>query len=52
MLFTFAFGEERLQKLTEDYVVSNRKLVEVLREELPVSSVDGLKRTFQAIEQD
>ena len=40
-LFTFAFGEERLQKLTEDYVVSNRKLVEALGEEFPVSAADG-----------
>ena len=40
--------EERLQKLTEDYVVSNRKLVEVLGEELPVSAEDGLRRTFES----
>jgi len=41
-------NEERLQKLTEDYVVSNRKLVEVLEEELHVSAGDGLRRTFES----
>lgn len=39
--------EERLQKLTEDYVVSNRKLVGALGVELPVPVVDGLRRTFE-----
>ena len=41
-------NEERLQKLTEDYVVSNRKLVEVLGKELPVSAREGLRRTFES----
>ncbi|MEX0660717.1 MAG: NAD-dependent epimerase/dehydratase family protein [Balneolaceae bacterium] len=47
-LLPLPLDEERLQKLTEDYVVSNRKLVEALGEELPVSEVDGMRRTIKA----
>lgn len=36
---------ERLNKLTESYVVSNERIVQVLNTPLPVSSREGLKRT-------
>lgn len=36
---------ERLNKLTEDYVVSNLKLINALKIKLPISSVEGLKKT-------
>lgn len=39
---------ERLQKLTENYVVSNQKIVAAVGKSLPVSSVDGLTRTFES----
>ncbi len=39
---------ERLQKLTENYVVSNEKIVTLIGKPLPVSSVDGLMRTFES----
>ncbi len=39
---------ERLQKLTEYYVVSNKKIVTAIGKPLPVSSVDGLMRTFES----
>ena len=37
---------ERLQKLTEDYVVSNEKIVSMIGKPMPVSVEEGLKRTF------
>ena len=39
---------ERLQKLTESYVVSNVKIKSALGKSLPVSSKDGLIRTFKS----
>ena len=39
---------ERLKKLTESYVVSNAKIKAALGKPLPVSSKEGLIRTFQS----
>jgi nucleoside-diphosphate-sugar epimerase len=39
-------NSERLQKLTENYVVSNKKIVKAIGKSLPVSSKEGLMRTF------
>ncbi|MBW4360349.1 NAD-dependent epimerase/dehydratase family protein [Flavobacterium taihuense] len=39
-------NSERLQKLTENYVVSNEKIVKSIGKSLPVSSVQGLMKTF------
>jgi nucleoside-diphosphate-sugar epimerase len=41
-------NSERLQKLTESYVVSNSKIKSALGKSLPISSKDGLIRTFQS----
>jgi len=41
-------NSERLQKLTEDYVVSNEKIVAAMGKLLPVSSREGLVRTFES----
>lgn len=41
---------ERLQKLTESYVVSNEKIVTAIGKPLPVSSREGLVRTFGSFE--
>jgi nucleoside-diphosphate-sugar epimerase len=41
-------NSERLQKLTESYVVSNAKIKKVLGKQLPVSSKEGLIKTFQS----
>ena len=41
-------NSERLQKLTESYVVSNAKIKKALGKQLPVSSKEGLMRTFQS----
>lgn len=39
---------ERLQKLTESYVVSNQKIIKAIGKPLPVSSKDGLLKTFNS----
>ena len=41
-------NSERLQKLTEDYVVSNEKIKKVINKELPVSTKEGLMKTFRS----
>jgi nucleoside-diphosphate-sugar epimerase len=41
-------NSDRLQKLTESYVVSNAKLKSVLVKPLPISSRDGLRATFKS----
>jgi nucleoside-diphosphate-sugar epimerase len=43
-------NEERLQKLTDSYVVSNKKLTSAIGKPLPVSSRDGLLKTFQSFQ--
>ena len=39
---------ERLQKLTENYVVSNQKIVTAIGKPLPIQSKEGLLKTFQS----
>jgi nucleoside-diphosphate-sugar epimerase len=41
---------ERLQKLTESYVVSNAKIVTAIGKPLPVDSKEGLVRTMESFE--
>lgn len=41
-------NSERLQKLTENYVVSNQKIKKTLGKELPVSAREGLLTTFDS----
>lgn len=41
-------NSERLQKLTESYVVSNSKIVTAMRKTLPVKAEDGLLKTFKS----
>jgi nucleoside-diphosphate-sugar epimerase len=47
-LIKLQLNSERLQKLTESYVVSNAKIKEALGKQLPVSSKEGLIQTFQS----
>ncbi len=42
------FNTERLNKLTENYVVSNRKIIAILGKEFPVESKDGLRKTIES----
>jgi nucleoside-diphosphate-sugar epimerase len=46
--FKLPFNSNSLQKLTESYVVSNAKIKLVLGKNLPVSSKEGLKKTFHS----
>jgi nucleoside-diphosphate-sugar epimerase len=39
------FNTERLNKLTENYVVSNKKIKSILKSPLPVSAEDGIRNT-------
>lgn len=41
-------NSERLQKLTENYVVSNQKIVSAIAKTLPSNSKAGLLKTFQS----
>ena len=41
-------NSERLQKLTENYVVSNQKLLKAIGKPLPFSAREGLMKTFQS----
>jgi nucleoside-diphosphate-sugar epimerase len=41
-------NEERLHKLTDSYVVCNRKLIKAIGKDLPVSSREGLSRTIKS----
>lgn len=41
-------NSERLQKLTESYVVSNQKIVQAIGKPLPKSSSEGLRLTFKS----
>jgi nucleoside-diphosphate-sugar epimerase len=41
-------NSERLQKLTENYVVSNQKLINAMGNSLPIQANEGLLKTFQS----
>jgi nucleoside-diphosphate-sugar epimerase len=41
-------NSERLQKLTENYVVSNQKIVTAIGKDLPIASKEGMLKTFQS----
>jgi nucleoside-diphosphate-sugar epimerase len=41
-------NSERLQKLTETYVLSNKKLINAIGKPLPIESKKGLLKTFQS----
>ncbi len=47
-LLRLPLNEERLQKLTDSYVVSNKKLMNAIGKPLPVSSREGLLKTFKS----
>ena len=44
----FPLNSERLQKLTESYVVSNEKIVKAIGKPLPVSTEEGLLQTLKS----
>jgi nucleoside-diphosphate-sugar epimerase len=47
-LLQFPLNSERLQKLTETYIVSNKKIKYVINKDLPFSTEEGLLKTFNS----
>lgn len=45
-------NSDRLQKLTESYVISNSKIKEAIQKELPISTKEGLIKTIKSFEQN
>ena len=45
-LFPLPINSERLQKLTENYEVSNLKIKNAINKKLPLSSIEGVKKTI------
>ena len=39
-------NSERLQKLTENYEISNSKIKKAIQKKLPLSSIEGIKKTI------
>ncbi len=48
-ILSLPLNSEKLKKLTESYLVSNRKLVGALGVELPIQARDGLKFTLSSL---
>ena len=46
--FNLPLNSERLQKLTESYIISNKKIIKALGKPLPISSRAGLLHTFNS----
>ena len=46
-LFYLKLNTERLNKLTESYVVSSYKMKNAIQKSLPISAKDGLKKTIK-----
>ena len=46
--FKLPLNSERLNKLTENYVVDNSLIKKALNKELPISTIEGLKKTFKS----
>lgn len=47
-LMRLPLNSERLNKLTENYIVSNTKIKKAINKPLPVSTKDGLMKTFNS----
>lgn len=47
-VFKLPLDEERLHKLTDSYIVSNQKIKTAIGKPLPISSRDGLQKTFNS----
>jgi nucleoside-diphosphate-sugar epimerase len=47
-LFRLLINTERLNKLTETYIVSNKKIKEAINKPLPMNAKDGLLKTFDS----
>lgn len=50
-IFNFSFNSEKLEKLTENFIVSNKKIKNTIGYDLPISSKDGLLKTANSFNQ-
>jgi nucleoside-diphosphate-sugar epimerase len=48
--FSFPFNSENLKKLTENYVVSNKKILDAIKKPLPISTKEGIIITLKSFE--
>jgi nucleoside-diphosphate-sugar epimerase len=46
--FKLPLNSERLNKLTETYIVSNNKIITAMNKPLPLSAIEGLIKTFNS----
>ena len=46
-IFKLPLNMERLQKLTENFIVSNEKLKKTINKPLPISTLDGIRSTIR-----
>jgi nucleoside-diphosphate-sugar epimerase len=49
-LLPLPINSERLEKMTENFIVSNSKIKENLNINLPLSAIDGLRKTIQTFD--
>lgn len=49
-ILNLPFSRERLQKLTENFIISNEKLKRAIGKELPVKAEEGLKLTIRSFD--
>lgn len=47
-LIKLPLNSERLEKLTKNYVVSNQKILDAIRKDLPIKAVDGMMKTLNS----
>ena len=47
-IFNLPLNQERFNKLTETYLVSNKKILQAINKPLPLSSKEGFSRTFNS----
>jgi nucleoside-diphosphate-sugar epimerase len=50
--FVLTFNTHRLNKLTENYVVSNRKILSLLKKDLPINIKEGLINTIKSFQEN
>ena len=51
-LLKLPLNTERLAKLTETYIVNNTKIKTAIGKQLPISSKEGLLKTFKSFSQN
>jgi nucleoside-diphosphate-sugar epimerase len=51
-VFKLSLNSENLQKLTENYIVSNHKILKAINKSLPFSAEDGLLKTINSFQKN